>query len=107
MRSVAAECRNRCGDRCGSIPRRFDSVRSRFRKVAERTRHGQNEQELALQRKNALFAGHDARAQNWAMLASLIETCKFNSIEPHGSLLGFLTTITGKHKQTDIYRLLP
>ena len=30
---------------------------------------------IALQRKNALFAGHDAGAQNWAMLASLIETC--------------------------------
>ena len=29
---------------------------------------------IALQRKNALFAGHDAGAQNWAMLASLIET---------------------------------
>ena len=38
---------------------------------------------IALQRKNALFAGHDAGAQNWAMLASLIETCKLNKIEPH------------------------
>jgi hypothetical protein len=37
---------------------------------------------IALQRKNALFAGHDAGAQNWAMLASLIETCKLNQIEP-------------------------
>jgi transposase len=33
---------------------------------------------IALQRKNALFAGHDAGAQNRAMLASLIETCKLN-----------------------------
>jgi len=31
---------------------------------------------IALNRKNALFAGHEAGAQNWAMLASLIETCK-------------------------------
>ncbi len=29
---------------------------------------------IALNRKNALFAGHDAGAQNWAMIASLIET---------------------------------
>jgi len=29
---------------------------------------------IALSRKNALFAGHEAGAQNWAMLASLIET---------------------------------
>jgi hypothetical protein len=41
---------------------------------------------IALQRKNALFAGHDAGAQNWAMLASLIETCKLNKIEPHSYL---------------------
>ena len=31
---------------------------------------------IALNRKNALFAGHDAGAQSWAMIASLIETCK-------------------------------
>jgi len=31
---------------------------------------------IALNRKNALFAGHDAGAQNWAVIASLVETCK-------------------------------
>jgi hypothetical protein len=30
---------------------------------------------IALNRKYALFAGHDAGAENWAMIASLIETC--------------------------------
>jgi hypothetical protein len=30
---------------------------------------------IALNCKNALFAGHDARAQNWATIAALIETC--------------------------------
>jgi transposase len=29
---------------------------------------------MALTRKNALFAGHDDGAQNWAIVASLIET---------------------------------
>lgn len=38
---------------------------------------------IALQRKNALFAGHNAGAQNWAMLASLIETRKLNKVEQH------------------------
>ena len=37
-------------------------------------RHGQNERAIALTRKNALFAGHDDGAENWAILASLIET---------------------------------
>ena len=62
---------------------------------------------ISLNRKNALFAGHDAGAQNWAVIASLIETCKLNGIEPHGYLSGVLTAIAGGHKQTDINLLLP
>lgn len=62
---------------------------------------------IALQIKNALFAGHDAGAQNWAMLASLIETCKLNLIEPHSYLSGALTAIVNGHKQKDINLLLP
>ena len=62
---------------------------------------------IALQRKSALFAGHDARAQNWAMLASLIEACKLNGIEPHRYLTGVLTAIVNGHKQRDINQLLP
>ena len=62
---------------------------------------------IAINRKNALFAGHDAGAQNWAVIASLIETCKLNGIEPHGYLSHVLKAIAGGHKQTDINELLP
>lgn len=62
---------------------------------------------IALQRKNALFAGHDAGAQNWAVIASLIETCKLNKVEPHSYLTGVLTAIVNGHKQKDIDLLLP
>lgn len=62
---------------------------------------------IALNRKNALFAGHDAGAQNWAIIGSLIETCKLKGIEPHRYLSGVLTAIAGGHKQTDINQLLP
>ncbi len=62
---------------------------------------------ISLQRKNALFAGHNAGAQNWAMLASLIETCKLNQVEPHSYLTGVLTAIVNGHKQKDIDQLLP
>jgi hypothetical protein len=62
---------------------------------------------IALQRKNALFAGHDAGAENWAMLASFIETCKLNKIEPHSYLTGTLTAIVNGHKQKNIDQLLP
>lgn len=57
---------------------------------------------IALGRKNALFAGHDAGAQNW----TVIETCKLNHVEPHGYLTGVLTVIVNGHKQKDI-DLLP
>ena len=36
---------------------------------------------IALNRKNALFAGSDGGAENWAIVASLIETCKLNRVD--------------------------
>jgi transposase len=62
---------------------------------------------IALNRKNALFAGHDAGAENWAVIASLIETCKMNSIDPHAWLAATLTAIVNGHKQSQIDDLLP
>jgi len=62
---------------------------------------------IALNRKNALFAGHEAGAQNWAMLASLIETCKLNAIDPHAWLTATLQAIVNGHKQSRIDDLLP
>ena len=34
---------------------------------------------IALNRKNALFAGSDSGGKNWAIIASLIETCKLTA----------------------------
>lgn len=62
---------------------------------------------IALNRKNALFAGHDAGAENWATLASLIETCKLNAVDPQGYLTTTLTAIVNGHKQSRIGELLP
>lgn len=62
---------------------------------------------IALNRKNALFAGHDAGAENWATVASLIETCKLNAVEPQAYLTSTLTAIVNGHKQSRIDELLP
>lgn len=62
---------------------------------------------IAIGRKNSLFAGHEAGAQNWAVLASLIETCKLNGIEPHSYLTRALTAIVNGHRQSQISQLLP
>jgi hypothetical protein len=62
---------------------------------------------IALSRKNALFAGHDAGATNWGVIASLIETCKLGAVDPHAYLADTLTAIVNGHKQSDIDALLP
>ncbi len=62
---------------------------------------------MALNRKNALFAGHDAGAENWAVIASMIETCKMNGVDPHAWLTTTLTAIAKDHKQSNIQDLLP
>ncbi len=62
---------------------------------------------IALNRKNALFAGHDAGATNWGVIASLIETCKLNAVDPHAYLADTLTAIIAGHKQSRINDLLP
>ena len=62
---------------------------------------------IALNRKNALFAGHDAGAANWATIASLVETCKLNAVEPHAYLTATLQAIVNGHRQSQIDDLLP
>ena len=48
---------------------------------------------LALNRKNALFAGHDEGAAAWARIASLVETAKMNQVNPHAYLKATLEAI--------------
>jgi transposase len=62
---------------------------------------------VALQRKNALFAGHDLGAENWAAIASLIETCKLNGIDPNAYLTDILTRIAAKRDGEPLDDLLP
>ena len=62
---------------------------------------------LTLNRKNALFAGHDEGAQNWARLASLIGTCKINGIEPFAYMKATLEALATGHRNADIDMLLP
>jgi hypothetical protein len=62
---------------------------------------------LALTRKNALFAGSDGGAESWAVIASLIETCKPNGVDPYAYLADILTRIVGGHLARAIDELLP
>jgi transposase len=62
---------------------------------------------MALNRKNALFAGSDGGGEHWAVVASLIETCKLNDVEPLGYLTDVLTRIVNGHLNSRIDELLP
>lgn len=62
---------------------------------------------IALNRKNALFAGHDTGAQNWGIIASLIETAKLNKIEPQAYLTKTLQAIVAGQRQSQVELLLP
>ena len=62
---------------------------------------------LALTRKNALFAGSDGGAQHWAVIASLIETCKLIGVEPYAYLFDVITRIVNGHPQSQLDELLP
>ena len=62
---------------------------------------------IALNRKNALFAGSDGGGEHWAVIASLIETCKLSGIEPHAYLADVITRIVNGHPNSQIDDLLP
>jgi transposase len=62
---------------------------------------------IALNRKNALFAGHDTGAENWACLASLIETCKLNGVDPQAYLTDVLTKLVDLWPASRLDELIP
>lgn len=62
---------------------------------------------MALNRKNALFAGSDGGGEHWAIIASLIETCKLNDIDPQGYLTDVIARIVNGHPNSQIDELLP
>ena len=62
---------------------------------------------IALNRKNALFAGHDEGGKAWGIFASLIETAKINKVEPFAYIKATLQAIAQGHPQDRLDELLP
>ncbi len=58
-------------------------------------------------RKNHLFAGSDGGAEHWAILVSLIETCKLDAINPEANLTWLFGKLALKRRMADIDELLP
>jgi hypothetical protein len=72
-------------------------LQQRRRKRAARHRPG----------KSWLFCGSDRGGDNWAVIASLIECCKLNSVDPHAYLADVLAKIVNGHLNRAIDDLLP
>jgi transposase len=62
---------------------------------------------VKLSAKNSLFAGSDEGAVSWARMASLIETCKLNGVNPETYLAELLTRLVNGWPQSRIDELMP
>ena len=62
---------------------------------------------IKLTAKNALFAGCDDGAEHWAMLASLIETCKLNQVNAEAWRADVLTKLVNVWPLSRLDELLP
>jgi transposase len=62
---------------------------------------------IALNRKNALFAGSDEGAHHWAVLATLVENCKLHDVNPTAYLTDVLTRLVNGHLQSRLGELTP
>jgi transposase len=62
---------------------------------------------LCLSRKNALFASGDDGGRRWADIASLVETCKSNGVNPQAYLTDLLARLVSGWPQSRIDELMP
>jgi transposase len=62
---------------------------------------------IVLNRKNALFAGHDQGAENWACIASLVETCKLHGVDPQTYFTDVLTKLVNLWPASRLDELMP
>ena len=73
--------------RAGHVADANDSGRRRH------ARHGHNDCEIAIGRKNWTFCGSDSGGRRAAAIYTLIETCKLNGLEPETYLRDILARI--------------
>jgi hypothetical protein len=62
---------------------------------------------VCLTRKNALFAGHEVGVENWALLSSIVATCRLNDVNPLAYVAETLEAVLNGHPQSRIEQLMP
>jgi transposase len=102
--------KSRLGEKLGYIHRHWDGLQIFLTngRVEMDTNPVENIiRPITLNRKNALFAGHDEGGHTWARMAPLIETCKLNTVDPYAYLRATLTAIANRHPASRIDDLMP
>ena len=102
--------KSRLGEKLGYIYRHWDGLQTFL--TDGRVEIDSNAVEnlvrpIALNRKNALFAGHDEGGRAWGRIASLIETAKINDVEPFAYIKATLEAIAYGHPNDRLDELLP
>ena len=102
--------KSRLGEKLGYIARHWDGLQTFL--TDGRVEIDSNKVEnlirpIALNRKNALFAGHDEGGRAWGIIASLIETAKINGVEPFAYFKATLQAIARGHPNDRLDELLP
>ena len=102
--------KSRLGEKLGYIHRHWDGLQIFLTdgRVEMDTNPVENTiRPITLNRKNALFAGHDEGGHTWARMASLIETCKLNAVDPYAYLRATLAAIANRHPASRVDDLMP
>jgi hypothetical protein len=95
LRALAAQV---IAERDAAIAERETAIKERDAERAEKTK---------LAAENELFAGHDDGAQNWAIVASLIESCKLGRIDPYSYLADVLFRLVNLWPNSRLDERLP
>ena len=61
----------------------------------------------AITRKNSLFAGSAGGARTWAAIATMLQTCKMNDVDPYAWAKQTLERIANRWPNKDIEALMP
>ena len=61
----------------------------------------------AITRKNSLFAGSDGGGRTWATIATLLQTCRMNNVDPTAWLTQTLERIANQWPSARIGALMP
>ena len=62
---------------------------------------------IAMNRKNSLFAGSDGGGCTWASIATLLQTCKMNNVDPTAWRTQTLERIASQWPSAEIDALMP